>query len=199
VLSPEHDYAREIRLQEVPDVRQSHRESDASAVTAPAEKVKRCKDCETGWVLAGNAPPRPGKPRATPYPGPRCKSHHYLKRAADRKRAHGRHIEKTKGITSVQYDALYEAQGRVCAGCKRATGTARRLAVDHDHALARLHAHPHEQACALCVRGLLCSRCNDVMAHVRDSPELLVGMANYLIEPPAVQVIRHTASCTLST
>jgi hypothetical protein len=159
------------------------------------EKVKRCKDCESEWVAAGRVPPRAGKPRACPYPGPRCKSHHYLRRRALRLAAAQKRVQQRYGLTPEQYDALYESQGGVCAGCKRAKGTGRRrLAVDHDHALAKQHDHPDDVACPQCVRGLLCARCNDVMAHVRDDPALLIGMANYLIEPPAVQVIRLTTA-----
>lgn len=162
-------------------------------MTAP-EKVKRCKDCEAEWLAAGNTGPRPGRPRAATFPGPRCASHNRLKKRADRLRAAQHRVERVYGLTPEQYDALYEAQGGRCAGCRRATGKTKRLAVDHDHALARLHDHPEDQGCPACTRGLLCSICNDVVAHFRDDPVLLIGLANYLIEPPAVRVIRLTTS-----
>lgn len=154
-------------------------------MTETEEKVKRCKDCEAGWVDAGNTPPRPGRPRDAPFPGPRCYSHHHLRKHAVRERAHGQRVERVYGITPEQYVELYAIQGGKCALCKRATGKAKRLAVDHDHALARQHDHPDDRACRDCVRGLVCGPCNDVLAHFRDEAALLIGAANYLINPPA--------------
>lgn len=51
------------------------------------------------------------------------------------------------GLTIDEYDALFEAQGGLCAICGEPDVTGRRVAVDHDHVTGR-------------VRGLLCGRCN---------------------------------------
>lgn len=93
--------------------------------------MKGCKDCGSTT-------------RALKAPGPRCATCQRARKKATREAAHGRWILKTYGITSEQYEALYEAQGGVCYICERATGQGRRrLAVDHDHKTSW-------------VRGLLC-------------------------------------------
>ena len=80
------------------------------------------------------------------------------------------------GITPEQYWALYEAQGGSCYICQRATGKAKRLSVDHDHASGY-------------VRGLCCSTCNNIFAHLRDDPVAAQRIVEYLNEPPAFRVI----------
>jgi 5-methylcytosine-specific restriction endonuclease McrA len=59
------------------------------------------------------------------------------------------------GLTIEDYDAMYEAQGGVCAICKQPETSQRdgkvyRLAVDHNHNTGQ-------------VRGLLCFKCNSAM------------------------------------
>lgn len=129
---------------------------------------KWCKECKEEGVT---------NRRPTPYPGPRCTTHHRTRRKALSSRAHGARVEKVYGITSEQYEALYEAQGGRCAICQRATGATKRLAVDHDHVTGF-------------VRGLLCKPCNrDVLGHLRDSVMALIRAARYLLRPPAFAVI----------
>lgn len=69
----------------------------------------------------------------------------------------------------MDYDALLEFQGGVCAICG-AEPKSRRLDRDHDHKL-------------MVVRGLLCVRCN---RNVPDwvTPEWLEACAAYLRNPP---------------
>lgn len=128
-------------------------------MSAPA--AKRCKVCG------------PDSSRPAPYPGPRCATHHREARKAAKLRAHGRHVERTYGITAEEYWALYQAQDGRCFICRRATGKAKRLPVDHDHGTGE-------------VRGLLCGPCNrDVLGHLRHDPEALVRALEYLLDPPA--------------
>lgn len=82
------------------------------------------------------------------------------------------------------YERLYEAQGGVCALCRRATGRTKRLAVDHDHTCCA-----GKESCGRCVRGLLCGPCNDVLAVARDSADYFLGAIAYLAQPPAKAVI----------
>lgn len=127
-------------------------------------KPKTCKDCT------------PGSKRPAPHPGPRCATHHRERKKALKRAAHARWIEKTYGITSEQYWALYEAQGGHCYICQWATGASRLLAVDHCHDTGY-------------VRGLLCSVCNKFIGYLRNSPDAGFRVGEYLVNPPAFCVI----------
>jgi hypothetical protein len=83
-------------------------------------------------------------------------------------------LKKRYGITKDVYDSMLDEQGGVCALCgqtemvRRAGGlVARDLAVDHDHATGR-------------VRGLLCTRCNFVIAAYEAFPNILNKAQSYL-------------------
>lgn len=124
---------------------------------------------------------------ALPHPGPRCHRCHQIERKRVRLASKVRNVAGRYGLTAQQYDALYEAQGGVCALCRRATGAgthrgARRLAVDHDHSCPE--DHPSNQGCTQCVRGLVCGPCNDALATFRDDPETFFRGGLYLISPP---------------
>jgi hypothetical protein len=126
----------------------------------------RCKDCKSTT-------------RALNYPGPRCATCWRAETTRRKEVAHEAHIEKTYGITAAEYDALYKAQGGKCYICRRSTGKARRLAVDHDHKTGE-------------VRGLLCKPCNryglGMFAH--DDVELLKRAVAYLLNPPARDILK---------
>lgn|SRR6478609_2765896 len=124
---------------------------------------KPCKDC--GSVTR----------KVTP-PGPRCATCHRELKEARKEAAHELYVLRTYGLKAGQYGALYEAQGGVCYICRRATGKARKLAVDHDHSSGF-------------VRGLLCKPCNSVLAHLRDDQDAVARMAAYLNIPPAWGVV----------
>lgn len=85
-------------------------------------------------------------------------------------------IENTYGITHAEYQALYTAQGGLCAICQRANGKTRRLAVDHNHETGE-------------VRGLLCKTCNWIVIG-RYSITMLCRAIEYLMNPPARNVLR---------
>lgn len=87
-----------------------------------------------------------------------------------------RRILRTYGITREQYDAMFEAQGGVCALCfepetNTYKGRVRALSVDHDHRTGA-------------VRALLCSTCNRGIGLLGDDPELLRRAADYLDRAP---------------
>lgn len=75
------------------------------------------------------------------------------------------------GLTLEQADELIERQGGVCATCgSPPSGQGRnnqRLHIDHDHATGR-------------IRGALCSNCNRALGFVKDSPDILARMIEYL-------------------
>lgn len=70
------------------------------------------------------------------------------------------------GIDSLDYAAMFQGQGGVCALCG-SPPSGKYLAVDHCHETGR-------------VRGLLCGRCNTGLGHFRDSQEVLLRAAEYV-------------------
>lgn len=129
------------------------------------------------------------------HPGPRCATCHREELKARRARAADRHIERNFGMTPEQYDELYRAQGGRCYICRRATGKRKRLAVDHDHALAALHGHPIDKGCPLCWRGLACGPCNqNVLGALGGGPETYERIAADLRDPPARRLFREQQS-----
>lgn len=69
------------------------------------------------------------------------------------------------GLDEERLEAMAEAQGHRCAGCKsRLKG----LVVDHCH----VHGH---------VRGLLCNSCNLTLGHAKDNVDTLRRLADYLL------------------
>lgn len=139
-----------------------------------------CKDCleESGVEVNGvkvyplHLRPRPIIEKS----GGRCATHWRAEKKRRLEASHRRRIKGQYGLQDGQYEALYEAQGRKCAICQRATGASRRLSVDHDHKTGL-------------VRGLLCRPCNSMLGHGRDSSEFFGRAVQYLNWPPAFDAI----------
>lgn len=125
-----------------------------------------CKDCTAEG--ASNA-------RPSPYPGPRCATHHRTIVKARKGVAHERRVRRVFGLAEGDYDRLYAYQGGLCAGCRRANGATKKLAVDHHHVTGE-------------VRGLLCGPCNRMVGHFRDDPATFERLAAYLVLPPFRQM-----------
>lgn len=92
-----------------------------------------------------------------------CAKHYYTRRS--RWARYGLSIDE--GLE------LYEAQGGACAIC-RAPTAADALHIDHDHRCCA------QGSCGICVRGLLCGRCNLGLGHFEDDPERLAAAIKYL-------------------
>jgi hypothetical protein len=141
-------------------------------------------------------PVMPKKPRPVVYgktiPSARCATHRREDVKAAKVRNHDTRTAATYGVPAGWYAQQYERQGRKCAMPKcRATGKARRLAVDHDRrkAVTAAEGHPvaHEKdrACRWCVRGLLCGPHNyDLMGLFAVDLEDAIA---YRDNPPAQQ------------
>lgn len=133
-------------------------------MTAP----RRCKDCETEGV-----PTR----RAAPHPGPRCHTHYRARRTQTRDTAWEKRLVQLYDINADEYWEIYEFQGGRCYICRRGNGSRKKLSVDHCHKTG-------------VVRGLLDTGCNKwVLGMLRDDPEAFQRAIDYLLDPPAVQVI----------
>jgi hypothetical protein len=87
------------------------------------------------------------------------------------------------GITQADYDRMLLAQDGGCAVCGSDDPGLDRDAftVDHDHACC-----PGQKTCGECVRGLLCYRCNLLLGHAGDDPDLLTSAMAYLLQAKSV-------------
>lgn len=128
--------------------------------------------------------------RAAPHPGPRCLEHHRERKHLASKAAHGKRLEKVYQITTAIYDFLYQWQGGVCYGCRKAKGIRRRLAVDHDHKkAAEVCGHDPNTGCPNCIRSLLCAYCNEVVGRL--DADGLRRLAEVLEDPPARRALKE--------
>jgi hypothetical protein len=140
-------------------------------------KQKRCVDCPTG------------SKREAKYPGPRCHTHHFLKKREAKEQAHRASVTRRFGFQDrTGYDRLYKAQNGRCAICRRATGRTKNLAVDHDHKCCN-----GPTSCGDCIRGLLCSTCNQFLGHIRDDANAFARGIAYLNNPPAREMMKEYA------
>ena len=71
------------------------------------------------------------------------------------------------GISLEERDALFAAQGNVCAVCGADNPRGKHWHTDHDHRSG-------------VVRGVLCGPCNHAIGLASDNPETLEAMAGYL-------------------
>jgi hypothetical protein len=71
------------------------------------------------------------------------------------------------GMSLEEYDAMLDRQGGVCAICKKKPDAGKALFVDHCHVTGM-------------VRGLLCGKCNSVLAFGNDDPDILRAAIAYL-------------------
>ena len=80
------------------------------------------------------------------------------------------------GITADQFEEMLEAQGGRCAICRAPTPGGRGTwHIDHDHSCCA-----SRKCCGKCVRGLLCSGCNQGLGNFKDDPARLESAVRYL-------------------
>jgi hypothetical protein len=149
-------------------------------VAKPASDVVRVGQCKN----AGTDPRHMKRP--APFAGPRCSTCDRAEKKRRKKRSAELKVTNLYGLTPDEYDELYRAQGGRCYVCQRASGKAKRLAVDHDHVLAFLHGHAPGTGCKFCVRGLACGPCNqDVLGRLGGNPATYERIVFELRNPPA--------------
>jgi len=91
-----------------------------------------------------------------------------------------RNIYDKYGVTPSEYRALYRAQGGRCYVCRKASGKARRLGVDHDHLTGEVRG-------LVCTGSLNANTCNRLIAiYTRDA---LIRAAQMLSDPPPARAV----------
>ena len=77
------------------------------------------------------------------------------------------HMKAKYGISIEMYEAMYRAQGGICACCGRVPTTRHPLVIDHAHDTG-------------VVRGLLCRWCNIALGHLGDTEDGVARAVDYL-------------------
>lgn len=82
------------------------------------------------------------------------------------------HLLHTFDISLEDYERMFEAQEGVCAVCGRSEtgirrGSCKSLDVDHNHKTGA-------------IRGLLCSACNAALGLLKEDPETITSLLEYL-------------------
>ena len=76
-------------------------------------------------------------------------------------------LKQKFGIDLEQFEEMKRAQGNCCAICNQEPQNDRELVVDHNHITGD-------------IRGLLCYGCNSAIGHLKESPELIWKLYDYL-------------------
>jgi hypothetical protein len=80
------------------------------------------------------------------------------------------------GLSSVEWDDLFDSQGKRCAACGVDDPGMQGWHTDHDHRCC-----PTSRAtCGRCLRGILCGSCNTAIGLLKDDPVRLRRAAAYL-------------------
>lgn len=123
-----------------------------------------CIDCMQEFI----APPRGSLPRRCPTCTEAWNKVRYRYSPSRRTTSRSRYLEVKYGITSEQWDRMFEDQKGLCAICKRPEEAGvSRLHVDHCHSSGK-------------IRALLCHSCNTGIGHFRDDPATLESAAAYV-------------------
>lgn len=86
------------------------------------------------------------------------------------------HLVRKYGITSADLEAMVAAQGGMCPICKATEPGGRgNWHVDHDHSCC-----PTSRTCGKCIRGALCSKCNQALGLFQDDTDRLRVAIAYL-------------------
>lgn len=93
-----------------------------------------------------------------------------------KRRAKHNYLMRTYGVSLEEWEAVFAAQGEVCAICGKAGSGKRAPHTDHDHKTGLF-------------RGIVCFFCNAYLLRQRVTPDLLRRAAAYLESPPAVEIL----------
>jgi|ERR1035437_3459782 hypothetical protein len=89
------------------------------------------------------------------------------------------YLNKHFKLTTEKYRDMLIFQEGKCAACGKLLpaleDNGRHPSVDHDHECC-----PGKTSCGKCVRGIVHQKCNAIMGHCNDDPELLSSIARYL-------------------
>ena len=88
-----------------------------------------------------------------------------------------RTLRRSHNMSVDEFNKLGDSQNWRCAVCRVPHGDDRatRLQVDHDHSCC-----PGTFSCGKCIRGLLCLPCNMALGALKDNPERILALLQYI-------------------
>jgi hypothetical protein len=136
--------------------------------------VKTCKDCGeekplSQFPVRGD---RSGKPLARCLPCNRAWVNAKPHMTPDARR--NTHLKNRYNITMADQTRMLEDQDG-CAICHTWSYGKRAWAIDHDHSCCS-----GRSSCGACVRGVLCTQCNTMIAMAHDDTDTLLRAVDYL-------------------
>ena len=87
------------------------------------------------------------------------------------------HLRRKFDLTLDEYEQMLEQQGGGCAICEDPPNEKISLHIDHDHGTGE-------------IRGLLCVRCNNAIALLRESPDILRRAIRYVSSDAKLRALR---------
>jgi hypothetical protein len=140
---------------------------DCGAIVTGRNRSVRCTDCALAYRRVQNVK-RKAELRALRQANAEAN-------ATESRRRSDYALRTNYGISRADYDAMHDAQGGLCAICRRSPvgrGKVDILVVDHCHETGE-------------VRGLLCGNCNIGIGLLDDDPQVIRKAAEYLIRSRA--------------
>lgn len=153
-----------------------HELTDDNVYWHSASKSKVCKTCAKVATRRYREKNDPNKGR----PKTHCRNGHLISpdntiTYGDQDRclpcvrdASGRQRLKKYNLSAAEYQDLLAEQNGNCAICGDFMGGGRNEHIDHDHVTGQ-------------VRGILCSQCNTAIGKFKDSPEIILKAAEYIM------------------
>ena len=129
----------------------------------------RCDECKAAVSEARRRTRQAGLPEGDPRHGTGSGYSNYGCRCDLCKAAVRGYSLSKYGLSESDRTALWEGQGERCASCgdPEPEDSQRRFHIDHDHETGA-------------VRGILCHGCNVSLGHLRDDPERIRALADYI-------------------
>jgi hypothetical protein len=85
------------------------------------------------------------------------------------------HLKRSYRLTIQEFDELLAANHGACWACDDAPRDGRPLHIDHNHECCA-----GARTCGACIRGLLCSDCNQAAGCLKDDPARFAALLRYL-------------------
>lgn len=128
-----------------------------------------CSDCGISWSRERGVGALPKRCSDCHVLARRASSYKWRAANLDRRSEYQRrhNLRRHYGLTVEEFEAMFDAQGRVCAICKGTDPAGRNWCVDHSHETGA-------------VRGVLCNHCNRGLGMFADDTERIFAAIQYL-------------------